>query len=324
MFIKKRATRLFSIIYLLTLSLILFGCSTKDRPIYLKLGAGGTGGSFYPVGIGISRVVERHTNFRISVEATKASVENSRLLNEGEIDLGMVNFPTSIKAFRGDKPFDKAMDLSVLFQLYETPVHIIVMKNSGIIKLEDLHGKRISIGVPGSGNVEVAYAFFEGLLGWEEGIDYKPVYLTYSESVEAFKTGQIDAAIFDTVHPSASIIELSSWKPITLLEVYPELIMDATGPYASTFTEKTIPGGIYNGVDDEVKTIGHGNWLLVRKDFNEDYAYDILTQIFGNLDEFSSSHIAISELTVEIGSKTGGLPLHKGAERFFKEHGITN
>ena len=234
----------------------------------------------------------------------------------------MVNFPTSLKAFRGDEPFDVAMDNSVLFQMYETPVHVITMKNSDIMKLEDLKGKKISIGNPGSGNIEVSYTFLEGLLGLKENIDYKPVYLSYTETVEAFKTGQIDAAIFDTVNPTAAIIELSSWNPIRLLEVSPDLIKDATGPYAPMFIEKTIPGGIYNGVDEEIQTVGHGNWVVVRKDFNEDYAYDLLKAIFENLDDLSSSHMAIRELSPKSACKTGGLELHIGAKRYFKEQGV--
>lgn len=312
---------------LLVLSLIcllMTGCSSSGneaKPVYLQMGTGGTGGVFYPIGVGIASILGEKTNFEVSVEATKASVENNRLLDAGQIDIGMASFPTSIKAVKGDAPFEKPIPVCALFQMYENPVHLIVMKDSAIKEINDLKGKKISVGNPGSGNKEVADAFFQGVLGWQENVDYVPYHLSYTESVEAFKTGQIDAALFDTPAPTSSIIDLASWKPIRLLSVPANLLNNAQG-YAQNFVMKTIPSGVYLGVDEPVETIAHGNWLIARQDMPEEYGYTIVKTIFENLPEIEKVHAVAKELTPELGARTGGMPLHSGAEKYFKEIGV--
>ncbi len=295
--------------------------ANNDKPVYMRMGTGGTGGVFYTFGVGAGTLVSDKTNMQFTVESTKASVENMRLLTSGDIEVGLASFPTSLKAHLGAAPFDAKQDVNVLFQMYDNPVHIIVMADSPYQTLEDLKGKKISIGQPGSGNAEVVYAFLEGLLGWVDGKDYKGEYLTYTESVDAFKAGQIDAAIFDTVHPTSSVIDLASWKPIRLLPVDKELIENTENEYAKEFFPITIPGGTYRGQDTDVQTIGHGNYMMCLSSWDEDYAYRFIKTIFENLDHMKNVHSAAERLTPETGAQGGGVPLHPGAIKYFKEVG---
>jgi TRAP transporter TAXI family solute receptor len=297
------------------------GGAARSASLYMRMGTGGTGGVFYTFGVGLGTLVSDKTNMQFTVESTKASVENMRLLTSGDIEVGMASFPTSLKAFTGIQPFEEKLDINVLFQMYDNPVHIIVMSNSPYRTLEDLKGKRISIGQPGSGNAEVAYAFLEGLLGWEDGKDYRGEYLTYTESVEAFKSGQLDAAIFDTVHPTSSVIDLASWRPIRLLDVDYSLIEKTANRFAKEFFPITIPGGTYRGQDSDTHTVGHGNYLMCLANWDEEYAYTFVKTVFENQDYMQKVHAAAGNLTPANGSKNGGIPLHPGAERYFKEAG---
>ncbi|MEA4891126.1 MAG: TAXI family TRAP transporter solute-binding subunit [Peptococcaceae bacterium] len=298
------------------------GETPSGDPVYLNMGTGSSGGVFYTFGIGVGTLVGEKTNMQFTVEATKASVENLNLLDSGDIEVATVSFPSSLKAYKGDEPFTKAVDERVLFQMYDNPVHVIVMADSPYYTMEDLKDKKISIGQPGSGNAQVCYAFLEGLLGWVDGVDYTGEYLTYTESVEAFKAGQIDAAIFDTVNPHATIIDLASWKPIRLIPVDTTLIDNSTDEYAKEFFPVTIPGGTYKGQDEDVVTVGHGNYMVCRADWDENLAYTFVKTVFENLDYMKNVHAAADRLTPENGCNGGGVPIHPGALKYFQEVGV--
>lgn len=314
----KKAIRLFSILIIGALLVGLAGCGQKK--VNLRMGTGGTGGVFYPYGAGIASIAGKYTGVAISVEATGGSVENMRLLEKGDCQLGMASFPTSSKAVIGDQPFTKKIDTKVVFNMYTNPVHFIVMADSNIKTLEDLKGKRVSIGAPGSGNAEVVKAFVEEVLGWKMS-DFKVANLSYTESVEAFKAGNIDAAIFDTVAPTSSITELAAWKPIRLLEVPEEVLQKASGNYGKQFVKVVIPAGMYRGVDKDVVTVGHGNYLMARSDLDEKIVYDLLKAIFDHKKDLEAVHQVAKALTPEVAAQCKGLPMHPGAEKYFKEVG---
>lgn len=189
--------------------------------------------------------------------------------------------------------------------------------------MEDLRGKTISVGQAGSGNYAVAVAFLEGLYGMVEGVDYKAEYLNYTESVEAFKNGTIDAALFDTVSPHSTVIDLASWKPIRLLPFDPALIENSDNLYAQNFITLTIPAGTYTGQDEDVLCAAHGNYVISMSSLDEQVAYDIVKTVMENLDYMITVHDAFRNLTVENAIQTGGLPLHPGAQKYFEEQGIT-
>lgn len=298
--------------------------TAKMETTYLNFGTGTTGGVFYTAGIGMGNVLNDHTdNLNVTVEATKASAENINLLNDGSIDLATCSFPTTLQAYLGDGSWsDKPQDLQVLFNMYGNPIHVIVMADSPYKTIEDLKGKTISVGQAGSGNYNTTMALLNGVYGWEEGVDYKAEYLSYSESEDAFKNGQIDAAIFDTVAPHATIIDLASWKPIRLLSVDTDLMAKAENSYAKQFYTITIPGGTYNGQDEDVVCAAHGNYVCTTSNMSEDLAYEVVSTIFSNLDYMGTVHDALKKLSVEAGCETGGLEMHAGAIKFFTEQGI--
>lgn len=298
--------------------------SSSQETTYLNFGTGTTGGVFYTAGIGIGTLLTDKTYMNVTVEATKASAENCNLLKAGNIEIATMSFPTTLQAYLGDMAFkDNQIDVCVLFQMYANPVHMIVMADSPYQSVEDLRGKTISVGQAGSGNYNVAIAFLEGLYGMVEGVDYKAEYLSYTESVEAFKNGTIDAALFDTVSPHATIIDLASWKPIRLLPFDAELIEKSDNVYAQNFITMTIPGGTYTGQDEDVLCAAHGNYVTTSSALDEQVAYDIVKTVMENLDYMATVHDAFTRLTLEDACETGGLPLHPGAQKYFEEQGLS-
>jgi TRAP transporter TAXI family solute receptor len=256
-------------------------------------------------------------------QATKASAENINLLNDGSIDLATCSFPTTLQGFLGDGSWSgKPQDLQVLFNMYGNPIHVIVMSDSPYKTMEDLKGKTISVGQAGSGNYNSTMALLEGIYGWKEGVDYKAEYLSYSESEDAFKNGQIDAAVFDTVAPHATIIDLASWKPIRLLSIDSDLLAKTENNYAQQFYTITIPANTYNGQTDDVVCAAHGNYVCTTSKMSEDLAYEVISTIFSNLDYMGTVHEALKKLTVQSGCETGGLEMHAGAIKYFTEQGI--
>lgn len=300
------------------------GSGDKPQTTYLSFGTGTTGGVFYTAGIGIGTLLTDKTYMNVTVEATKASAENCNLLKAGNIEIATMSFPTTLQAYLGDMAFkDNKIDVCVLFQMYANPVHMIVMKDSPYKSVEDLRGKTISVGQAGSGNYNVAVAFLEGLYGMVEGVDYKAEYLNYTESVEAFKNGTIDAALFDTVSPHATIIDLASWKPIRLLPFDASLIEQTDNVYAQNFITMTIPAGTYSGQDEDILCAAHGNYVTTSSTLDEQVGYDIVKTVMENLDYMATVHDAFKLLSLEEGCQTGGLPLHAGAQRYFEEQGLT-
>ena len=298
--------------------------TTTQQTVRMNFGTGTTGGVFYTAGIGIGTLLTDKTYMDVTVEATKASGENCNLLKAGDIEIATASFPTTLQAYLGDMGFkDNKVDLTVLFQMYSNPVHMIVMKDSPYQTVEDLKGKTISVGQAGSGNYAVAIAFLEGLYGMVENVDYKAEYLNYTESVDAFKNGTIDAALFDTVNPHSTIIDLASWKAIRLLPFEPERIAASTNVYAQNFITQVIPGGTYNGQDEDVLCAAHGNFVICTSSLDEQVAYDIVKTVMENTDYMATVHDTFKNLNLEGAAQGGGLPIHPGAQKYFEEQGIT-
>ena len=264
----------------------LAACSSNEGVLYLNIGTGTTGGVFYTAGIGIGTLLNEKTGYmNVTVEATKASAENINLMNAGYMDFATCSFPTTLQAYLGDASWENdPQDVQVLFNMYGNPIHVIVMADSPYKSMEDLEGKTISVGQAGSGNYNSAVALLEGVYGWKDGVDYRAEYLSYSESVDAFKNGQIDAAVFDTVYPHSTIIDLASWRDIRLLPVDEERLLQTEDPYAQQFYTLTIPANTYKGQTEDIVCVAHGNYICTTSAMDEKVAYDICATVFSNLE----------------------------------------
>lgn len=287
----------------------------------LSIATGGTGGVYYPYGGGLAELIGEHVDgYSASAEVTGASVENMALIHRQEADLAIALADTVLQAYEGSGDFEgrQVPDVRALASIYPNAVQIVTVEGSGIETLQDLEGKRVSVGAPGSGTELNARALLEG-----NGITYDDIdeqRLNFNETADALRDGDIDAGFWSVGPPTSSIMDLANAREIRLISLSEEEIENAI-EVDSVFAPYTLPGGTYDGVDEDVSTISVPNVLTVNANMSEDLAYEITRTLFENVDDLIEVHRAAENTTVEFTLDSTPIPLHPGALRYFEEMG---
>ncbi|CCN68347.1 putative TRAP transporter solute receptor, TAXI family precursor [Vibrio nigripulchritudo SFn118] len=294
---------------------------------FVTIGTGGVTGVYYPTGGAICRLVNKGRKdhgIRCSVESTGGSVYNINTIRAGELDLGIAQSDWQYHAYNGSSKFeDKGpfKDLRAVFSVHPEPFTVVARADSGIKKFEDLKGKRVNIGNPGSGQRGTMEVLM-GELGWTMK-DFKLASeLKASEQSKALCDNKIDAMIYTVGHPSGAIKEATTSCDSVIVEVsgaaVDKLIQDN-----SFYRIATIPGGMYRGNDQDVTTFGVGATFVSSTAVKDKVVYEIVKSVFENFDTFKRLHPAFNNLKKEEMAKDGlSAPLHAGAEKYYKEAGI--
>jgi TRAP transporter TAXI family solute receptor len=288
---------------------------------FINILTGGTSGVYYPLGVALSTIyAENIPDARTSVQSTKASVENLNLLQSGRGEIAFALGDSLKLAWEGDAEagFKKKLDkLRGIAGIYPNYIQIVASKDSGITSLEGLKGKRLSVGAPKSGTEINARA----ILG-AAGLSYddlgKVEYLPFGESVELMKNRQLDATLQSAGLGVASIRDLASSIAITVVPVPAPLVEQIGAPYVAA----TIPGGTYTGQDQDVPTAAVVNFLVTQTEVPDEIAYLMTKTLFEHLDTLVAAHAAAKGIKLENALKGMPVPLHPGAERFYKEKGM--
>ena len=287
----------------------------------LSIATGGTGGVYYPMGGGLAEVINTHVEgYAATAEVTGASVENMGLIAMGDADLAIGLADTVYQAYSGTGRFDGQQLPMVrgLASLYANMVHIVALEGSGITSLEDLRGKRVSIGAPGSGTEVNTAAILEA-----NGITYDDIdeqRLNFNETADALANGDIDAGFWSVGAPTSSILNLATTQDIVIIALS-DAELEAAAAASDTFAVTTLPGGTYTGVDEDISVLGIPNVLTVSSEMPDDLAYDIVSSMFENIAEMQAVHPAANQTTVEFTLNATPVPLHPGAIRYFEEVG---
>ncbi|MDZ7602831.1 MAG: TAXI family TRAP transporter solute-binding subunit [Hoeflea sp.] len=288
---------------------------------FVNILTGGTSGVYYPLGVGLSKIyAEKIEGVRTQVQATKASVENLNLLQQGKGELALALGDSVKLAWEGDAdagfsaPLDKLRGIAAIYPNY---IQIVASKESGITDLAGLKGKSLSVGAAKSGTELNARAIFAAA-----GMSYddlsKTEYLPFAESVELMKNRQLDATLQSAGLGVASIKDLSTSVDIQMVAVPEDVVAALGAPYIAA----TIPAGTYNGQDADVQTVAVVNFLVTHSEVSDDLAYEMTKQLFENLTELEASHNAAKQIKLENALSGMPVPLHPGAERFYKEKGM--
>ena len=335
----KKRILLIPLILLLAMSLTAMGCPPEPEevvqpapapvdpleeaiiPMALSIATGGVGGVYFPYGGGVAEIITDHVpGLTATAEVTGASVANVRLVNAGEVEIGHTQSDIAYRAFHGKGVFEGEdfTALRALFFTHPSFYHLITLADSGIYSIADIVGRRISIGAPGSGT-EVTTTDVLTALGHSLD-DFIVSRLSFAEQVTALRDGVIDVGAFLGGFPMSSVIDIATTHDIRIIPFSPEeqAKVLAAHPY---YYADAVPAGGYRGIDEPVPTIGVGNIYVVHKDMQYRAVYEILRAVFENLDFLRKVHVAAEWTRLETGPMSP-IPLHPGAERFFRDRGI--
>ncbi len=288
---------------------------------FINILTGGTSGVYYPLGVALSTIFgEALPGAKVQVQSTKASVENLNLIQQGKGEVAFALGNSVKNGWEGNTElgFPGKLDkLRAIAAIYPNYVQIVASQDSGIKTLADLKGKSVSVGAPKSGTELNARA----ILG-AAGITYDDLgraeYLPFGESVELMKNRQLDATLQSAGLGVASIRDLATSIPIRMVEV-PEAVIEKIGaPYQSG----VIPAGTYEGQTEDVNTAAITNILVTSADLDDETVYQMTKAMFENLDALVAAHAAAKKISIDTATKGLPIPLHPGAERYYKEKGI--
>ncbi|WP_022953910.1 TAXI family TRAP transporter solute-binding subunit [Leucothrix mucor] len=298
-----------------------FGSVTANAAEFINILTGGTSGVYYPLGVGLSKIyADNMEDVRTQVQSTKASVENLNLLQKGRGELALALGDSVKNAWEGNEEvgFPKKLDkLRGIAAVYPNFIQIVASKESGIKTFADLKGKSLSVGAAKSGTELNARTIF-GAAGMSYDDLGKTEYLPFSESVELIKNRQLDATLQSAGLGVASLKDLSTSLPVTLVAV-PEDVVEKLGP---PYISAAIPAGTYDGQDEDVTTVAVVNFLVTHSEVSDETAYQMTKLLFENLPALEAAHKAAASIKLENALKGMPVPLHPGAERFYKEKGL--
>ena len=296
-------------------------CMAKD---FLKFTGGPSGGTFQYFSNGIAlRLSKNIADLRVSNQSSKGSVENIRKVDKGTADFGIAYSGDLYLASSGNITNDskKYQNIRAVAFLYKAPAQLTVRKDSGISNVPQLKGRRVALGAAGSGAAASAERFLK-LVGLWNQIDRH--YLGYTNAANAMKTGRIDAMWILAGYPTRAIIELSTTHDIELLHVYPIATHHGLSEKLPFYQPIFIPANTYEGVTHATASFFDSALWIARKGVRDDIVYKALKEIFTRegLTYLRRIKSTASQMSIEDGLTGILTPLHKGAEKFWSEHGI--
>lgn len=288
---------------------------------FINILTGGQSGVYFPLGNAMSKIyADNIPGARPSVQATQASVQNLNLLQEGKGEIALtlgdslgfawegneeVGFKTPLKKLRG------------VAAVYPNFIQLVATKEAGIKTIADLKGKRLSVGAPRSGTELNTRAILKaaGMAYTDLG---KVEYLDFAQSIELMKNRQLDATLQSAGLGVASIRDLAANNDIVVISVPADVVNKIGAPYVPV----TIPANTYRGQTEAVATAAVVNFLVTHEGVPEPLVYQMTKTLFDNLPAMVAAHSAARDIKLESATNGMPLPLHPGAQRFFKEKGV--
>ena len=319
--------KMIALLLALCMVFVLCACGESAAPAKddhkLTMGTGGEAGTYYAFGGVLGSYIGQNTDLSINVVSSGGSAANlTGIVVDGVYDLATVQSDVMTYAYNGYNSFAEGGPLTgfrVLGGLYAETVQIVTC-DPDIKSVSDLAGKNVCVGDVGSGTyfntVDILGAYGMSI------DDITPVYQSFGDSTESLKDGKIDAAFTTAGAPTTSIVDLATAKNVYLVSIDDEhmtkLLADC--PWYASYT---IPGGTYNGFDDDTVTVTVKATLVCRADLSDDVAYAIVSTIYNNADAITALHAKGAELSLDFATDGIAVPFAKGAAKFFAENGIT-
>ncbi|QMT16470.1 TAXI family TRAP transporter solute-binding subunit [Planococcus maritimus] len=285
------------------------------EPEFISVLTGGTTGTYYPLGGAMATIIENETGIDTTAEVSQASAANMTSLADGTGEIAFVQTDTAFYASEGSNMFEGEVidSVSAIGALYPETIQIVTTEGSGVTAFEDLAGKSVSVGAPGSGTYINAEQLLEIHGMTMDDIDAQN--LDFGESQESLQSGQIDAAFITAGTPTGAVESLSATSDVNIVPVAADKAAELIEKYPY-YAEDVVPSGTY-GLTEEVPTVSVLAMLVVQNDISEDTVYDITKAIYENTDQIQ--HAKAEFIKAETALDGIGIDIHPGAQRYFDE-----
>lgn len=292
---------------------------------FITIGTGGQTGVYFVVGQSICRLVNRGSadhGLKCTAPSTGGSIANINAIAAGDMDMGVAQSDWQFHAFNGSSQFEGkgVPKLRAVFSVHGEPFTVIARKDANIASFDDLKGKRVNVGNPGSGQLATMEVVLAAK-GWTMADFSLASELKPAEQAAALGDNKVDAIIYTVGHPNGSIQEAVSTVEANLVPVEGEAIdkLIADNPF---YAKASVPGGMYAGSPDDTTTFGVKATFVTSEDVPEDVIYQVVKAVFDNFDRFKGLHPAFAKLKEEEMIADGlSAPLHPGAAKYYKERG---
>ena len=322
---------------LLTVSLLIFalvvaGCSpqvTEEgngdgeavQEYQMVISTGGTSGSYFPMGGAIANVISNHAEgVKATAQTSGGSIENLKLIERGESEMGLAQNDLADYSLKGVEMFsEKLTKPRAVATFYPELIQIVVRADKNIENIEDIKGLKISVGAPGSGSEANARQFLEIL-----GVPYdsfQPQFLSNTDAADQFKDRVIDGMMITSGLPSPAIMDISILTDVRILGFTDEQL-EAIGKEMGFLTPVTIPGGTYEGQEEDVVTVAAQAVLFISEDVPEDVVYKSTKAIWEYKDELIQAIQKAEHMDPDDPVKGVTVPVHPGALKYYNEIGV--
>jgi TRAP transporter TAXI family solute receptor len=318
---KKSGAKIVLVGIVTLCSILLITGPALAKTEFISVGTGGTGGIYYPYGGGVAEIWSKNVKgVKAVAEVTGASVENVKLAHKGETVIGEVMGDVAVAGFKGLSKFKgKKYDILSMAIMYPNLLQVVTLKKNGITDIEQVKGKKISSGSPGSGTNFMAEAVLKAL-----GVpldSYKDSRLSFTETANALRDGTIDVGFWSVGPGTSSILDLATTHDIHIISFTPQQQKKILGTNKE-YSAVDLAGGVYKGVGRAVPTIGLWNVMICQASLKEDLVYKLVKALYENQGYLLKIHPSASYTTAENAVKYSPIPLHPGTIKYLKEKGL--
>ena len=309
---------------LLVLLLALMAGSCRPKQAELKLGGGPRGGTFERIAAGLAEILNtKPAGVRVAVIPSGGSVANLLDVQRGDLAMGLVFAGDAYLGRQGllREDLPPTTGVLALARLYGATTHLMVSRHSSIRTVPELRGRRVAIGSAGSGSAQTARRYFESIGLWESII---PMHEGYAVGMEDLRRGNIDAVWLQVGYPSEYLLEVVKEMPLRLIDLYDSALASdffSTYPF---YTYASIPAGTYRGQEQDILTFQDAALWVAGPALSEEFVYNALQALFSEkeVERMHTIHPAALDFDIAKGLMGVNIPLHPGAERFWKGQGI--
>ena len=290
----------------------------------LSIATGGTGGIYYPLAGGFGTIIAKEIpGITATAEVTGGSIDNMKLVGAGNADVAFTQVDTAVDAVNGRDKFPKKLPIKALVVMYVNLMQVVTLEGNGITKFEDLKGKRVSTGAPGSGTEIFAFRIIEAA-GLDKDKDMSRERLSASESANALKDKKVDAFMFVAGVPTSAITDVAASPGMKMVLVdHDHTVAKMAAKYGPAYNTALIPKGSYPNQDKDNKVAAVWNIMAVREDFPEDLAYKLTKVMLEKREDLGQVHKEALNIKIENQkSVNAGIPWHPAALKYFAEKGV--